>query len=218
MAKEKFTKSLTIIAIGVITPLFSWALLKSLANNSSSAHNPDPWIQGLVDQPQSFHKNESGTPWFQVISKEGELFWQKDETTLAPLNEIPNLPEKSIFLVSASGPKAAHLFYEFLKAREAAQKVLILSASDGFLKDMQFYDGNLLLSCGQAYLVRLRMLDQLGLGNLMKTNMSAVWLDESLFAGYKKEFLALFKARRVPVFINATETAISPLDANVLNK
>lgn len=204
--------------MGVITSLFSWILLKSLAQNSSSAHNPDPWIQSLVEQPQSFAKNGSPRPWFQIISRDGDLFWQKDAATAVALNDIPQLPEKSIFLVTASGPRAAHQFYEFLKAREATKNALVLSASDGFLKDMQFYDGNLLLSCGQAYLVRLRMLDQLGLANLMKTSMSAVWLDETLFAGYKKEFLELFKARRVPVFINAPQNSdVFQQDANILN-
>lgn len=217
MVSGKVIRSLMLLTISVITPLFCWILLKSLAHNSSSAHNPDPWIQSLVDQPQSFTKNTATQTWFKIVSKNTDLFWQKDNESVVSLGEIPELPDKVIFVVEATGPTAAKHFYEFLKAREATKKALILSSSDGFLKDMQYYDPNLQMSCGQAYLIRFRMLDQLGLANLMKTNMSAVFLEESLFDSYKSEFLAAFKARRVPVFIHPKEgSSVTTESSNIL--
>jgi hypothetical protein len=217
MVSEKFFRSFVLLAISVITPFFCWILLKSLAHNSSSAHNPDPWIQSLVDQPQSFTKNAAAQTWFKIVSVNTDLFWQKDNEALVPLADIPELPDKVVFVVQATGPTAAKHFYNFLKSREAAKKALILSSSDGFLKDMQYYDPNLQMSCGQAYLVRFRMLDQLGLANLMKTNMSAVLLEETLFDSYTNEFIAAFKARRVPVFINPKEgSSVSTESANLL--
>lgn len=201
MNREKVMRSVTLITISVITPLFCWILLKSLAHNSSSAHDPDPWIQSLVDHPQQFTQNAGAQVWYKISSANGELFWQKDALTAVPLNDIPEIKDHAIFVVEATGPTAAKHFYEFLKSREATKKALILSSSDGFLKDMQYYDPNLSMSCGQAYLIRFRMLDQLGIANLMKTSMSAVFLDESLFESYKAEFFEAFKMRRVPVFI-----------------
>lgn len=219
MISGKVIRSFTLLTISVITPLFCWILLKSLAHNSSSAHNPDPWIQSLVDQPQTFTKNAATQAWFKIVSKNMDLFWQKESDTIAPLAEIPELPEKVLFVVEATGPTAAKNFYNFLKSRDALKKALILSSSDGFLKDMHYYDPNLQMSCGQAYLIRLRMLDQLGLANLMKTNMSAVLLDETLFETYKNEFIAAFKARRVPVFVLPKEgSSVSVESANILIK
>lgn len=214
-----YKKSLMALGIGIITPLFSWMLLKSLANNSSSAHNPDPWIQSLIDQPRNFEKNNPVNGWFKIVSKDLELFWEKSEAERLPVSDIPSFSGNVIFVVDARGPKAAYSMHEFLKERTALKTALILSASDGFLKDMQFYNGQLLLSCGQAYLIRLRMLGQLGLANLMKTNMSAAWIDGEVFAKDIPELSSELLQRRVPVFLGPqTSKDFAPTGKiNILN-
>lgn len=211
-----FKRSAIILAIGVITPFFTWILLKSLANNSSSAHDPDPWIQSLVDTPTEFQKNAPENGWFKITTQDGQLFWQKDPATALPLADLPAWTNKTIFLVEAHGPTAASQLYNYLKDREATTRTLILSSTDGFLKDIQYYDGNLQLSSGQAYLIRLRMLHQLGLSNLMKTTMSAVYLDEALFKNDVALFLEEFRKRRVPLFMSPQKPPVVKASLNIL--
>lgn len=216
MKNENWGRSVFVIAIGVITPLFLWILLKSLANNSSSSHDPDPWIQSLVDKPAAFARNATENGWFKIVTKDGEVFWQKEPEQLAPLSEIPKWTGKTIFLVEAVGPRAASQLYNYLKDQDATKRVLLLSSTDGFLKDMQYYDGNLQMSSGQAYLIRMRMLKQLGLANLMKTNMSAVYLDEDLFKKDIVEYLGEFQKRRVPLFMSPKKAPVVAASINIL--
>lgn len=216
MGSQNLKKSILVLAIGVITPFFTWVLLKSLANNSFSAHDPDPWIQSLVDTPQSFSKNAVENGWFKIVTKDAQMFWQKDGETLLALTEIPDWKNKTIFLVEAHGPTAASQLYKYLKSKEATGRVLILSSTDGFVKDMQFYDGNLQMSSGQAYLIRLRMLSQLGISNLLKTSMSAVYLDETLFKNDVTAFLAEFNRRRVPLFMSPQKPPVVSPSINIL--
>lgn len=216
MNKQNVRKSVVILAIGVMSPVFIWILMKSLANNSSSSHDPDPWVQTLVDTPKTFTKNAVTDGWFKILSKDGNMFWENEPGALKALTELPAINEKTIFVVEATGPTAASQFYHFLKERELLKKVLIMSLSDGFLKDVQFYDGNLQLSCGQAYLIRFRMLDQLGLANLMKTNMSAVLLEPTLFEKDLDAFVESFKMRRVPIFMIPKSDALAITKVNIL--
>ncbi len=216
MEKKNFKRSILVLTIGVITPFFTWILLKSLAHNSSSAHDPDPWIQSLVDAPQMFARNAPENGWFKIVTIDGEILWQRDANTLAPLDDIPTWIKKTIFLVEALGPKAASQLYKYLKDKNATSSVLLLSSTDGFLRDMQYYDPNMQMSCGQAYLVRLRMLRQLGLSNLMKTNMSAAYLDEDVFKKDVPEFMAEFKSRRVPLFMSPAKAPVIAPSINIL--
>lgn len=217
MITRKNIKSILVLTSGLIASLFTWFVLKSLANSSFSAHDPDPWIQTLVEHPKTFKKNAINGGWFKIISQDGELLWAKNATEFLALENLPVLHTKTVFLVQASGPKAAHQLYTYLKTTDSVQKVIIISPSDGFLKDMQFYDGNLQLSCGQAYLIRLRMLNQLGIANLMKTNMSVAWIEEPLFSQDIHPFILMFKKRRVPVFIGPNNISDpNTASANVL--
>jgi hypothetical protein len=220
MKNKKFTRSLTIILIALSTPLFAWVLLKSLAHNSTSAHDPDPWIQSLVTEPRVFSKTPGENQWAHVIIKDGALFIKNNSNDVVPIGQQPALTSTHVvFFVEGQGPTAAKIFYEYLKENNFLDTALVFSPSDGFLKDVRYYTPNLKLSSGLAYLVRFRMLNELGLANMMATTMSAVWIDESIFSGSIADLVEQFQERRVPVFVNGPKTAeLSGLPVNVLSE
>lgn len=218
MNKENVSRSVLIFSISLIAPFLVWVLLRQVGSFAPESFDPSPWIQGLVQKPAAVTTDDKTTRWIHVVSKNGELFIEKN-TTETPLAQFADTSEKVIFLVHAQGPTLAKKFYDFLIEHKLPPRSLILSNSDGFLKDLRYYDGNLTLSCGQAYVVRWRALKQLDLHNLMTINMSAVWLDPAIFATSFETLTKYFTALHVPVFIGpvtAEQAKSLPAQANFL--
>lgn len=218
MISKKFTRSLTVLSVALITPVFTWILLKSLANNSFSAFDPDPWIQSLVTSPHNFYLNDEANPWIHIQIKNSELLFVTTNGELEPITHLPVFKaDHLVFLVDGQGPSAAKTFYDFLQSNHYTEKSLVLSASDGFLKDVRYYNANTKLSCGQAYLIRFRMLNDLGLANLMTINMSGALVDPSIFSDNIVELTLALHQRHVPVFtFPSTTTEAQKVSANML--
>ena len=88
-----------------------------------------------------------------------------------------------------------------IEDKNLLDKVIILSNSDGLIKDLRFHDPRLTLSCGQAFIIRFHALQRLSLEGLLTIDMSAVWLDPNVFGESLKELTDYFVARKVAVFI-----------------
>lgn len=215
---ENLKRSLLIFTIALITPFFVWLLLYSLAHNSQNAFDPSPWIQGFVEKPQWIEENSPDLSWAHVVSKEGSIYLKKNDQ-LIPLEDVQFSAKKYIFLIEAQGPSAAGQFYQFLKDKNLLSHSLVLAVSDGLLKDIRFYDGNLPLGAGQAYLVRYQALRQLALEGFMVINMSGVWLQPDVFKTATQDLTDAFQKMHVPVFIgpvNQQQIESLPKNANYL--
>lgn len=219
MISENTSRSILIFAISLIAPFLVWVLLRIVGSYNPPSFDPNPWIQDMVKNPTAILSDSSAVRWAAITSKNGELFWQKNPQTEKPLTDFEDTQGKVIFVIQAQGPSLAKKFYDFLKDKNLMSRSLIVSSSDGFLKDLRFYDGNLALGCGQAYIVRWRALKQLGLHNLMTITMSGAWLEPQIFSSSLAELTKNFTALNVPVFIGpvTTEQAKNlPSGANIL--
>lgn len=218
MSRENVTRSFLVFGISLSAPILVWILLRVVASYNPPSFDPNPWVQSLVQSPMTFTPEGPTNRWVQIQAREGELYFTKNGTQV-PLSEFKDASEKLIFVVKAQGPTLAKKYYDFLKQHELQKRSMTLSSSDGFLKDLRFYDNELTLGCGQAYVVRWRALKQLGLHNLMTINMSGVWLDPEIFASSSAELAREFTSLHVPVFVGplTTEQAkMSPSEANIL--
>jgi hypothetical protein len=218
MSRENVGRSFMVFSISLIAPFLVWLILRLVGTSTPVSFDPSPWVQGMVTSPSSISMEDKSTSWVRVVTKDKELYIEKN-SQLKPLSEFVETSEKVIFLVQAEGPTLAKKFYDFFKEHNLASHAMVLSASDGFLKDLRYCDANLTLSCGQAYVIRWHALKQLGLHTLMTINMSAVWLDPSLFASSLVDLTKFFTELHVPVFIGpvtADQAKTLPAQANFL--
>lgn len=190
-------KSLTVFSIALITPLLVWFVLFTLAQNSSNSFDPTPWIQNFVQSPGQI---VPPSQWVHLVTHQGELKVKKPES-LVPLASFEPANGNLIFLAEAQGPTVAKTLYDFLKEKDLLKRVLVLAVSDGFLKDVRYYDGNLPLGAGQAYLVRFRSLQAFALENFLLINMSGIWLRPEIFKSSTQKLTDTFVGLHVPVFI-----------------
>lgn len=191
-------KSAAIFSIALITPILSWFVLFSLAQNSSNSFDPTPWIQDYVNNPGQILPPSK---WIHVVSHQGEL--KVDQAgVLVPLGEYkPSAEGNLILLTEAQGPTTAKVLYDFLKENNLLKRALVLAVSDGFLKDIRYYDGQLALGAGQAYLIRFRALQAFALENFLLINMSGIWLRPEIFKSSTQKLTDTFVGLHVPVFI-----------------
>jgi hypothetical protein len=220
MSKENVAKSIQVYSIALIAPFLVWVLLRVVAAQNPPSHDPNPWIQSMVQSPAALTVSAPKTRWVPVLGKDGELFIDLPGNQ-HPLSDFADDAEKFVFVVHAQGPTIAKKFYDFIVEKNLKDRSLILSSSDGFLKDLRFYDGNLTMGCGQAYIVRWRALKQIGLEHMMTITMSGVWLDPQIFASSLDTLTEEFTKLQVPVFIGpvtAEEAKNLPTQANILIK
>lgn len=208
MINENIKKSILIYALALSTAFFVWFVLYYLASNSTNAYDPNPWIQEMVDKPRTISPQSSDLQWVSIVQKQGKLI--VDSTQQIPLSEWKASAEKIIFLVEAQGPTAASELYHFLKDSKLDRRSLILSSSDGFLKDLRFYDAELTLGAGQAYLVRYRALQEIGLHGFLTIAMSGVWIKPEIFKESTQKLTDTFQQQRVAVFIGPIDKAAIP--------
>ena len=151
-----------------------------------------------VAQPQLL--TALGTHWVHIVSERGNLL-VKSKDQLTPLESFTPTNDKLIFLVEAQGPSAASQLHSYLKDRKLMDRCLILAVSDGFLKDVRYYNADVALGAGQAYLVRFRALQTLMLENFLLINMSGIWLRPEIFKDSTQKLTDTFVNLHVPVFI-----------------
>ncbi len=210
-------KSLLIYSVALCAPILVWFVLWTLAQNSYHSHDPNPWIQGFVNNPGqkiSTHGDANQTEWFHVASEAGELY----VTSVTPkilLKDYAPSAEHVILLVEAQGPQLASQLFHFLKEKSLLKRSLVLAVSDGFLKDLRYYDGEIALGAGQAYIVRFRALQTFGLENFLSVQMSGIWLRPEIFKESTKQLTDTFNKMKVPVFIGPVKEAqLSDLPSN----
>ncbi|MBY0386420.1 hypothetical protein K2X05_14790 [bacterium] len=244
-------RSFLIYTIALITPLISWLVLYSLAQNTTNSFDPNPWVQGFVATPgqviepqlastsavilpaasHSIIKKDVFNPhalpqqlasldthWVHVVSERGNLF-VKTKETLTPIEDFAPSNDNLIFLVEAQGPTAAGQLFTFLKDHKLIGRCLILAVSDGFLKDVRYYNSEVALGAGQAYLVRFRALQTLMLENFLLINMSGLWLRPEIFKDSTQKLTDTFVRLHVPVFIgpvSRSQIPTLPKNANYL--
>jgi hypothetical protein len=218
-------KSLLIYFVALITPILIWFTLWSLAQNTHHAHDPNPWIQGFVNNPgqRIFSPTETSlttaapkpqTQWIHVIADAGELYVTSTPQKTLLKNYVPT-SERLILLVEAQGPELAGQLFRFLKEKNLLKNSLVLAVSDGLLKDVRYYDGELALGAGQAYVVRFRALQTFALENFLSVQMSGIWLRPEIFKQSTQKLANTFNAMKVPVFIGPVkESQLSDLPTN----
>ncbi len=210
-----YGKSLIIFSIALITPIFAWFIFFSLAQNSSNSFDPTPWIQDYVSSPGQILPPSK---WAHIVSHEGVLKVRQGDSLL-PLNDFKPGNGNLIFLTEAQGPTLAKVLYDFLKDNHLTKRVLVLAVSDGFLKDVRYYDGQLALGAGQAYLIRFRALQSFALENFLLINMSGIWLQPEIFKSSTQKLTDTFVGLHVPVFIGPIQRdqiQLLPKNANFL--
>lgn len=202
---ENTKRSVQLFTIALIAPFLVWLLLRVVASMNPPSFDPNPWIQSMVQSPSALSMSDTKVRWIPLTTKDGELFMEWNGA-LQPLSSFTNTSEKVVFAVHAQGPTFAKKLYDFLKDKDLLSRSLILSSSDGFLKDLRYHDGNMPLGCGQAYVIRWRGLKQIGLERMMTINMSGVWLDPKIFKNSLEDLTKHFVALKVPVFIGPVTT------------
>jgi len=218
MSKENTKKSIKVFTIALIAPFLVWVVLRVVAVQSPVSFDPNPWIQSMVQAPSSITTTDTKTRWMEIIGKNGDLYLNS-KTGMQPLSTFQDTSEKVIFVVTAQGPSFAKKYFDFLTEHKLIDRSLTLSASDGFLRDLRFYNVNLTLGCGQAYVIRWRALKQIGLEQMMAISMSGVWLEPALFASSLERLARNFTDLKVPVFIGPVTTEEAkkiPVQANFL--
>jgi hypothetical protein len=210
-----YGKSLIIFSIALITPILVWFTFYSLAQNSSNSFDPNPWIQNYVSSPGQILPPSK---WAHIVAHEGVLKVRQGEVLL-PLNDFKPGDGNLIFLTEAQGPTFAKVLYDFIKENQLAKRVLVLAVSDGFLKDVRYYDGELALGAGQAYLIRFRALQSFALEKFLLINMSGIWLRPEIFKSSTQKLTDTFVGLHVPVFIGPIkrdQVQALPKNANYL--
>lgn len=207
-------RSFLLFAVALSTPLFTWIVLFLLAQNSSNSFDPNPWVQGFVDQPgqriePATSASPDGTHWIHIVSQQGELM-VKHQDALLRLTDFKPGSGSFIFLVEAQGPTLASQLFQFLKDQDLLTRSLVLAVSDGFLKDVRYYHRELALGAGQAYLVRFRALQTLMLEKFLLINMSGIWLQPEIFKDSTQGLTDTFVRLHVPVFIGPVKRAEIP--------
>ena len=84
---------------------------------------------------------------------------------------------------------------------------------------MRYYDGQLALGAGQAYLIRFRALQSFALENFLLINMSGIWLQPEIFKSSTQKLTDTFVGLHVPVFIGPIQRdqiQLLPKNANFL--
>jgi hypothetical protein len=201
MIKFFKSRSFLIYAIALSTPLFSWLVLFNLAQKSTNSYDPNPWIQSFVENPgRALTKDSSEVSWIHVVSDQGKLVVQNGNKQLPLISQVVT-SKNLIILVEAQGPTLARQLYDYLKDRALLKTTLVLAVSDGFLKDIRYYDGEIALGAGQAYLVRFRALQTLLLEKFLLINMSGLWLRPEIFKDSTQKLTDTFVGLHVPVFI-----------------
>lgn len=158
------------------------------------------------------------THWVHVVGERGNLF-VKNKEALTPLENFKPSDDNLIFLVEAQGPTAASQLFAFLKDHKLIGRCLILAVSDGFLKDVRYYNADVALGAGQAYLVRFRALQTLLLEKFLLINMSGLWLRPEIFKESTQMLTDTFVGLHVPVFIGPVsreQIPTLPKNANYL--
>jgi hypothetical protein len=213
-------KSLIIYSVSLITPIIVWFVLFLLAKNSSNSYDPTPWIQNFVENPmQRITQDSSELSWIHIQAVHGELVVKKGSEETIPLKQFSPSSKYLILLVEAQGPTLAGQLFEFLKEHSLLERSLTLAVSDGFLKDVRFYNSEVALGAGQAYLVRFRAMQTLWLEKFLLINMSGVWLRPEIFKESTTHLTDTFVGLHVPVFIgpvSAEEALHLPTNANYL--
>ncbi len=226
------SRSFLLYTAALSTPLITWFVLFLLAQNSTNAFDPNPWVQGFVTSPGHliFQARSApkpppgsvdfslGTHWIQVVSEHSKLMVQQKEQRI-PLTEFKPGSGSFIFLVEAQGPTLASQLFQYLKDEDLLTRSLVLAVSDGFLKDVRYYHRDLALGAGQAYLVRFRALQTLALEKFLLINMSGIWLQPEVFKESTQLLTDTFVGLHVPVFIGpvSREQLLSlPKNANYL--
>lgn len=225
------SRSFFIYLTAIITPVIAWIVLFTLAQNTTNSFDPSPRIQSFVQNPGQKIPQETLTSpawplaWIHVVGLQGKLFVLQNKTNNAPTTSLPpdaiplaeykTRAQELILLVEAQGPHLASELYQFLKDQDLLKRVLVLAVSDGFLKDVRYYNAELPLGAGQAYLIRFRALQTLGLENFLVINMSGLWLRPEIFTSDTEQLTNTFVQKHVPVFIGPTsESEISSLPKN----
>lgn len=198
-------RSFLLYTTALITPLITWFVLFMLAQNSTNAFDPNPWVQGFVTSPGQLipaAQTSQGetTHWVQIVSEKSELMVQEQGKRIL-LTEFKPGSGSFIFLVDAQGPTLASQLFQYLKDEDLLTRSLVLAVSDGFLKDVRHYHRDLALGAGQAYLVRFRALQTLALEKFLLINMSGVWLQPEVFKESTQLLTDTFVDLHVPVFI-----------------
>ncbi len=195
------SRSFWLYAVALCTPLFAWLMLFNLAQKSTNSYDPNPWIQNFVENPgRALPKDSAEVSWIHVVAVRGELIVKNGAQEL-PLSSHTVTSKNLIILVEAQGPTLARQLYDYLKDRELLKTTLVLAVSDGFLKDVRYYDREVALGAGQAYLVRFRALQTLLLEKFLLINMSGLWLRPEIFKDSTQKLTDTFVGLHVPVFI-----------------
>jgi hypothetical protein len=201
MSKPKWTNSLIVLFIGLITPVLVWILLHSLAVGKVQSFDPNPLVQELVTSAQTISRAGTDTIWVNLVGVNGEWSVKEKDAKLTPLAEWKPTARRLVLLLEAQGPTLALKLHRYLKENALDKKIILLSNSDGLLKDLRYHDGQATMSCGQAYVIRFHALKRLGLEGLMTIDMSAVYLDPKLFSQELKELTDYFVSHNVAVFV-----------------
>jgi hypothetical protein len=210
MSGGKWFNSLMVVIVALITPVLVWFLLLSMAHSKVQSFDPAADIQDLVSHPRNFSHSDQESPWTLLVGKDGVWSVQAKDGSLSPLENWQPVGSHPVLLLQAQGPTLALHLHRFLQEKGLSDKVILLSDSDGLLKDLRFHDPNLTMSCGQAYVIRFHALKRLGLEGLMTIDMSAVYLDPKLFSEELKELSDYFNDHHVAVFVGPITTENLP--------
>ncbi len=193
------------IILGVITVLGVWYLLRGLSNAQPAPYDPSPLAQALQTQKITFtQKSEAAFRWIELKSGTGDWI-TSDGTNLKDYKLDVNSVQILVILARGQGPSLASALFTFLKREALLEKTILLSPSDGLIKDMRFLnkeDPHLITSGnGQAFMVRFIGLRQIGLSNFPSTDFDVAWVDPTITTSDTRRIADIFISKKIPTLI-----------------
>lgn len=205
MVLYNFRYFLVSIIIGLITVLGVWFLLMKLSNSQPAPYDPSPLAAALQSQHIDFMENDGAQfRWLELRSGNGEWTTKTGESLSSvhiPVNSLQAL----VILARGQGPSLAAVLFDFLKREQLLAKTIILSPSDGLVKDLRFLnkeDPHLITSGnGQAFMVRFIGLQKLGLANFPSTDFDVAWIDPQIVSQESSEIARIFLDKKIPTIV-----------------
>lgn len=190
-----FTLAISAVAVGVI-----WMLLKHLSNSKTPVVHPSPtakYLKGKIQGPLT--ATSQPVNWLHLKGAEGHG-WTLSHTN-QPWTGQGLEREHTLLLVDGRGPDLSKALYQTLFDHNKLNSVTILSPADGLLKDIRFRHGEMALSYGQGFLVRLQALLTFGLQELVVFDKDVAWIPKPIPNSSKKKLRAFFSSKNIPVIL-----------------
>lgn len=185
----------------------------NLSNSQPAPYDPSPLAQSLQNQKQVFTtKTEGPYRWIELINKDAQ--WTLTDGTPLTSVVVPESVKVLVIIARGQGPSLAGYLYNHLKNSELLTKTIILSPSDGLVKDMRFLNKEtpylITSGNGQAFMVRFISLQRIGLKNFPSTDFDVAWVDPSITDKDSKSIAEIFIEKNIPTFIGPITEAEIP--------